>query len=358
MGKLCKRQALMDAADLGLLHYAQVDPLLHFLEERLARHRAAQARFNSTHVLFYLGGMLAIGACTLFSTLAVERWGMPVLLDLSLVYLLVTLTLATWLDLRGHAVPAAIFAALTITLVPLAMYAPQHVMGFWADGPNAAHYRDFHHSIDWRWLLIELATLVAGTIMLWRFQYTFLVMPVAVVLFYMGMDMVPALLAQSDGDLWTAAGWELRKKLTLAYGLLMLGLAFAVDLRSRSNKDYAFWLYLFGLLTFSGALSVIGDNSLNGRLAYLLAHAALVFVGAMLGRRTFAVFGGLGMAVALGQLSWGWYRDSLAFVGILTVLGFALIAAGLWWSRHEHRICLKLRSLLPEAMQTVLLARG
>ena len=358
MNKMCKRQALMDAADLGLLHYGQVDPLLHYLEERLAKHRAANARFTGGNVLYYLGGMLAIGACTLFSTLAVEKWGMPILLDMSLVYILCAITLAIWMDTRGLGVPAGIFSTLTIALVPLATFSLQNVMGFWADGATAAHYRDFHALIDWRWLIMELATLLTGCIMLWRFRYSFLVMPIAVTLFYMSMDIVPALFMHADNGMFSADGWAVRQQIAMVFGLLMLALAFVVEVRSRSGIDYAFWLYLFGLLTFWGALGTMGNGDLAGKLVYLAINTLLVLLGAMLGRRMFTVFGGIGVAMVLGELSWGIFKDSFMFVALLTLLGLALIAAGLWWSRHERRICARLRSLLPESMQVMLLARG
>lgn len=355
MGKHCRRQALIEAADLGLLHYGQVDPLIHFLEERAKKSGATS--FNGTTVLLYLGGMLAIGACTLFSTLAVEKWGMPVLLDMSLVYLLFAIGIATWMGQRGHAIPAGIFATLAICLVPLAIFALQHVLGYWSDASNAGHYRDFHRWIDWRWLLMELATLLIGALMLWRFQYSFLVMPLALTLFYMGMDMVPALLMQGDIAMFSDAGWVLRKKITLLFGLLMLLLALVVDLRSRSQKDYAFWLYLFGMMTFWGALSAMGNGALSGKLIYLATNLLLIFIGAMLSRRVFAVFGGIGVAMVLGDLSWNLFKDSFAFVAMLTVLGFALIAAGMWWAKHEQRICNHLRHLLPAALQNTLVWR-
>ncbi|MFZ6646774.1 DUF2157 domain-containing protein [Undibacterium sp. TJN25] len=358
MNKMCKRKALIDAADLGLLHYGQVDPLLHYLEERLARHKAANARFTGGNVLYYLGGMLAIGACTLFSTLAVEKWGMPVLLDMTLVYILCTITLAMWLDSRGQGVPAGIFAALTVALVPLGVFSLQHVMGFWSDSISAAHYRDFHALIDWRWLIMELATLLAGCLMLWRFRYSFLVMPIAVTLFYMGMDIVPALFIQGDGAVFSGTGWAVRQQISMVFGLLMLVFAFVVDVRSRSGIDYAFWLYLFGLMSFWGALSSMGNGELAGKFVYLAINALLVLLGAVLERRMFTVFGGIGVAMMLGELSWHIFKDSFVFVALLTLLGFALIGAGLWWSKHEHRICARLRSLLPESMQMMLLTRG
>ncbi|MFZ6749830.1 DUF2157 domain-containing protein [Undibacterium sp. Ren11W] len=355
MGKRCKRQTLMDAADLGLLHYGQIDPLIHFLEDREKKFKLT--RFNGTTVLMYLGGMLAISACSLFSTLAVEKWGMPVLLDMSLIYLLFAIAMATWLGQRGQATAAGIFATLAIALVPLAVFALQHVLGFWADAVNAEHYRDFHRWIDWRWMIMELATLMVGALMLWRFRYSFLVMPIAFTLFYMGMDIVPAILAQADASLLSDAGWLLRKKISLVFGLVMLVAALIVDLRTRSEKDYAFWLYLFGIMTFWGALSSLGNGALIGKLIYLAVNMLLILIAAMLSRRVFAVFGGIGVAMVLGDLSWSVFKDSFAFVAVLTLLGFALITMGILWSKHEQKICSRLRILLPSSMQDSLVWR-
>jgi len=356
---IVKRDDLQAAADAGVLNPAEIDGLLAFLTQRHAQSgRQHEARFSGTHVLYYLGGMLSIGAASLFATLAVEAAGMGALLVLSLLYACVAIGVAAKLEKQGFGIPAGIFATLAIALVPLAVYALQHVLGFWADAPHAQHYRDYHRYIDWRWLLMELATLAAGAVLLWRFRYPFLMMPIAVTLWYMGMDIVPALLMQGESDGWmTGAAWELRKKISLVFGLLMLLSAFCVDLRARRGKDYSYWLYLFGLLTFWGALSLMGTGKLPGKLIYLGLNFALVFIGAVLGRRMFAVFGGIGIAIVLGDLSWNLFKNSLAFVLVLTLLGFALIGVGLWWSRHEETIAQRMRARLPQPLRELLDAR-
>ena len=88
-------------------------------------------------------------------------------------------------------------------------------------------------------------TLAAGAVLLWRYRFPFMLMPIAVTLWYMSMDLVPFLFG--DGR-----DWEIRKFISLWFGLAMVLLAFWVDVRSRHSKDYAFWLYLFGVLTFWG----------------------------------------------------------------------------------------------------------
>ncbi|WP_151637966.1 DUF2157 domain-containing protein [Noviherbaspirillum aerium] len=355
-----KREDLQAAADAGFIEPAQIDGLLDFLGRRLAPGQApGMARFSGTHVLYYLGGMLAIGAATLFATLAVEAAGMPALLLISSLYAIAAIAAAAWLERRGHAIPAGILAALAVALVPLATYALQHVLGFWADGTHAQHYRDYHRYIDWRWLVMELATLVAGAAMLRRFRYPFLMMPIAVTLWYMGMDIVPALITQAgeSGGWFSGRAWELRKMISLAFGMVMLAVAFIVDLRTRHDRDYAYWLYLFGLMTFWGALSLMGSGRLDGKLFYLAVNFGLVLAGTVLGRRMFAVFGGIGIALVLGDLSWNLFRNSIAFVLVLSLLGFALIALGLWWSRREAALSARMRGWLPAQVRELLEAR-
>lgn len=357
---MVKREDLQAAAAAGILNPRDIDGLLAFLGERAALSRQPEsARFSGTHILYYLGGLFAISAVSVFTNLAVEAMGMGALLALSLLYALASLAMAASLERRGFGIPAGIFATLALALVPLAVYALQHVLGFWTAGPAAQHYRDFHYHIDWRWLTMELATIAVGAALLARFRMPFLVMPIAVTLWYMSMDLVPALLlplAQEggNGSHDTAAAWELRKAVSLAFGLAMLATAFLVDLRTRRGKDYAFWLYLFGLMSFCGALAMMGSGHLAGKLFYLAIHFALVFIGAVLGRRTFAVFGGIGIASVIGDLSWHLFRNSLAFVIVLTLLGLALIALGLWWSRHEEAVTRQLRAILPVALREML----
>ncbi|RJF99262.1 DUF2157 domain-containing protein [Noviherbaspirillum saxi] len=356
-----RREDLQAAADAGVLNPLEIDGLLAFFNQHYAKSpQASSARFSGTHVLYYLGGMLAIGAASLFATLAIEAAGMGALLVLSLLYAAGALWLAVRLEKNGFVIPAGILATLSLALVPLAVFALQHLLGFWADGERAQHYRDYHRYIDWRWLVMELSTLAAGAVMLWRFRYPFLMMPIAVTLWYMGMDIVPALILQSGGnesDWFSGAAWELRKVVSLAFGALMLLLAFAVDLRTRRHQDYAYWLYLFGLLTFWGALSLMGSGQLAGKLVYLCINFVLVFIGALLGRRMFAVFGGIGIALVLGDLSWRMFKDSLAFVLVLTLLGFGLIGLGVWWSKHEARISARLRGFLPRDLRELIEAR-
>jgi hypothetical protein len=232
--------------------------------------------------------------------------------------------------------------------VPLAIFSAQMALGYWgADKP----YRDYHVFIDWRWIMMEFGTLAVGLILLWRYRFPFMLMPIAVTLWYMSMDLVPFLF----GD-WR--DWEVRKWVSLWFGIATVLLALWVDLRSRASRDYAFWLYIFGVLTFWGGLSSINSGSELGKFLYCMINIAMVLTGAVLGRRVFAVFGGLGIAGYLGDLSYRVFKDSLLFPFALTAIGLAIVALGVLWQRREAAWAARLRAFVPGALRELIEARA
>lgn len=345
------RPMLDEAVGAGVLGGDQAAALWAFLSRR----EGDTPAFKPAHVLYYLGGMIAIGAMTLFMTLGWERFGGGGLMLISTVYAAVAVALTEWLLRRpGLAIPAGIAATLAIVMVPLGVYGAQQLMGLWADAARIAGYRAYHTQIDWRWLVMELATLAAAAIALWRYRLPFMVMPVAVTLWYMSMDLAPFLLGGDPRDFFSDAG----KRISLAFGLAMTALAFVVDLRARGPKDYAYWLYLFGVLTFWGALSSMDSRSELGKFLYCGVNLAMIAIGAALSRRVFAVFGGLGVAFYLGHLSHTVFKDSMMFPVALTAIGLGVIAAGVGWQRHEDVVGERLRAFLPASFRELLAHRG
>ncbi len=341
-----------EAVARGLLNAEQGRALWAFLA---AREQEAPT-FKPAHILYYLGGLIAIGAMTLFMTLGWERFGGTGLLLVSLAYCAMALALTEHLLARRNlAIPAGITAALAVAMVPLAVYAAQHVIGLWpADGPRAWAYRDYHTRIDWRWLMMELATLAAGAMALWRYRLPFLVLPVAVTLWYMSMDLVPFLLGGNPAEFFSARG----KLVSMCFGLAMTLVAFWVDVRSVRSRDFAFWLYVFGVMAFWGGLTSLDSASELNRLLYCGVNLLLIALGAALSRRVFAVFGGIGVALYLGHLSRTIFKDSMLFPVALTAIGLAVIAAGVFWQRHESAIGERLRALLPARLRELIVQRA
>jgi len=349
-----RRVDLDGAVDAGILTTAQADRLASFLAARVPApgtpHDAHERpRFSFVHVLYYLGGMIAIGAMSLFMTISWASYGpwSGVVFSLAYGVLFIALT-HTFHERKRLAVPAGIMATLAVVMVPLAIFCVQYALGYWEiDRP----FRDYHKYIDGRWLMMELGTLAIGLVLFWRYRFPFMLMPIAVTLWYMSMDIVPVLL----GD-WR--DWEVRKFISLWFGIGMVLVALWVDLRSRFSRDYAFWLYLFGVLAFWGGLSLMRSGSELGKFLYCMINVAMILFGAAIGRRVFAVFGGLGVAGYLSYLSWRVFKESLFFPVVLSLIGLAIIWLGVLWQKNEARWSAAVRGVLPAPLRELIEARA
>jgi len=334
-------ELISEAVNRGILSRDQADELCRFLGEAPPA-KPSSPSFTFTNVLYYLGGLIAIGAMTLFMTLGWQQFGGWGIFTIAIGYTAVTLAGSRYLMKKGFPTPAGILAALAISLVPLAIYGMQEALMMWpADRP----YRDYHYWIDWRWAVMELGTLLAGTIILFLYRLPFAVMPTAVTLWYMSMDFAPLLSGGND------TSWANRKAVSIVFGLVMILIAVYVDVRSRRRPDFGFWLYFFGTIAFWGALSMSDSHSQLGKFLYACLNAAMIFAGAVISRRVFTVFGALGLCGYLGYLSYSVFKDSLLFPVALTALGIALVGGGIWWQRHEEKISHRLRKILPPALR-------
>lgn len=332
------RHFLAEAADKGLLTPDQAESLWAFWTER-TRH---QPGFCFTHILFYLGGIMAIGAMTLFMTLGWERFGGYGILALAMAYSLLGLFLTEFFLKRNLTIPSGICATFVVALTPLALYGLLLGLGWNA---TTRPYRAYHAYIDLGWIFMELGTLVTGVIMAWRYRFPFLVMPIAATLWYMSMDLTPFFSGQEH------PAWELRCLVSIWFGLIILLLGFWVDLRSRHSKDFAFWLYFFGVVSFWGGLSAQEPGTQWQQCIYLFINLGLILAGVFLARRVFVVFGAIGVSGYLGHQAYTVFNDSQVFPFVLTGIGLAVICLGILWQKYELELTQRLRSMLPPALR-------
>jgi hypothetical protein len=338
------RKNLGEAVKKNILSASQADALFDFLQEQTHD----TPRFTFTHVLYYLGGLVAIGTMTLFMNLGWESFGGAGILLISLVYATLGLKMTNVFTARNLPIPAGIGATFVVCLTPLAIYGLQQWLGVW---PDESVYRDYHRYIKWHWLYMELATLAVGVVVAWKYHYPFLIMPIAVTLWYMSMD-VTAMISAGDNN------WELRKLVSLYAGLLMIFLAFWIDVRSRRQADYAFWMYMFGAIAFWGGLSLQNSEFELSKFIYFCINLVMIGVGVVLVRRVFVVFGALGSCGYIAHLAYDVFKDSWLFPMALTVIGLGIIYLGILWQKHEKAITEKSRRMLPLALRELLEARS
>ncbi len=353
------QERLRSAVAAGVIDEAQAGALWRFLAGPGDTHEAAS--FKMAHLLYYLGGLIAIGAISVFIATAWSSFGAwPMLLLGGGVGLLAYSLTRRFVEVDRQPVAAGTMAALLIAAIPLVTFAVQHLGGYWEGDRD---YRDYHQWIDWRWLMLEFATLAGGAVVLWRFRLPFATMPIAVTLWYMSMD-VAAFLAQDTDGWFSDSGWKLRATVSMVFGAVMILGALAIEIRQHGEgdgsdrRDFAFWFYVVGALTFWGGLSSQSSGSELGKLVYAAINVGLILVGAMLARRVFVVFGGFGLMGYLGYLSYRVFDNELLFTLALGALGIAIVFAGIWWSKRELALQQKLSSFLPPALRRAIAARA
>lgn len=337
------KKNLEDAVKAKILTLEQSEKLVEFIKTQ----PNTGPSFDFTHVLYYVGGMIAIGAMTLFMNLGWESFGGFGIVAISLLYAAIGLKLTITFKAKGYDIPAGICGTFVIALTPLAVYGLQHALGVW---PDDSVYREYHRYIKWHWLYMELSTLAVGAIMVWKYKYPFLMMPIAVTLWYLTMD-VTAMISGGDFD------WTLRKLVSMYSGLLIIFLAFWIDIRARNKADYAFWLYIFGVIAFWGGMSLQYSDSELSKFIYFSVNLTMIAAGVLVVRRVFVIFGALGCTGYIGHLAADIFRDSWLFPIALTILGLLIVYLGILWQKHEQSITIKAQKLLPVALKELIASK-
>jgi len=328
---------LARAVTAGVLEPGQDRALLAFLRA----HPTRQPGFQLAHVAFYFGALLIMGAMGWLLTEAWMSVGDGALLAISLAYIVSLTLLGLALQRRAQPVAAGVLAAVAVSIVPLAVFALQRITGFWPFGDAATEYASYYRYVRGQWLLMEASTVLAGLLMLRVIRFPFIVLPMALALWFMSMDLSEYLY----GD---ELSWAQRRAVSVWFGLALLLGTLIVD--GRTHQDYAGWGYLAGLLAFWGGLTAMDSSSELGKLGYCLINLLLMGVAVLLRRTVFMVFGALGVAIYLGYLAHDVFAESLLFGLVLTLIGLGVIGLGLAYQKRRERLTEQLRTWLPEAL--------
>ena len=345
------RPTLDEAVTAGVLDAKQAAALWDFLQHQ----EPVSPRFKPAHILYYLGGLIAMGAMPLFMSLGWERLGGGAVVAIALVYCTLATLLTEWLLARHRlAIPAGIAATFAVVMLPVAVLGVQQLWGLWSpEGAAAWVWPVRQADIDGRLLMMQCASLLAAGVALWRYRLPFLVMPVALTLWFISMDLTRIFMGAPSFVVFSHPG----DVVSVCLGVLITVLAVFVDARYSKTQDFAFWLYLLGVLSlWVGLSSMVWDNPLHN-FFYCFVNLVLIALGAALSRRVFAVVGAIGVASYLGYVSHTLFADSLLFPVALTLIGLAVVVAGVVWQRHEAAIGERLRGFLPVAVRALIAQR-
>lgn len=337
---------LRAAVRAGVIDAAELDRLAAFLARRRSRvsEVAPASTFDAAHLLWYAGALIVIGAMGLFSTVAFSQMGGQALTACAVVYAIVFTIAGHHLWHRKNLrTPGGLLITIAVSMAPLAVYGIQEALGWWGTFGRPGTVQDFYVWIKGSWIFMEIAAIVAGVIALRFYRFPFIVSVIAVALWFMSMDLTPWIFGTGQFD------WEMRRKVSVWFGLAVIIIAWIVDYRSRDG-DFAFWLHLFGLMTFWGGITATESSSEPAKAVYCLLNVGLLLMSVILMRRAYAVFGALGISIYLGHLADVVFKDSLLFPFALSLIGIAIISAGLLYHRKREMITAWITAHLPESV--------
>lgn len=346
-------QDLRKAVAAGLLGEGQANAILAFLAAQPAaamEHGTPPAvRFDLTHVLWYGGALIIMAAMGLFTTTAFNLMGGWALFATGLGYAVGLTLLGRYLwNNRGLRVPGGLLIAAAVSMVPLMIYGIQDALDLWrfAQG-RPGEYRNFFPYVNGSWLYMEIGTVVAAAIALRFYKVPFVLLVAGIALWFMSMDLAMWFTATPNdyGD------FETRRVVSIVFGLAVIAAAWAIDLARPKGPDLAFWLHIFGAAAFWGGLSASPDSTEFQRFLYLLINLALIGFAVYMDRRIYAIFGALGVATYLGYLAYDVFQDMILFSFALSLIGLAIIGAGLWLNRNHARFSDALDRNMPEALR-------
>ena len=280
--------------------------------------------------LYYLGGLIVISSMTWFMTLGWGMFGGGGMFAIAALYALIFTYFAhkLWKN-PATKIPAGLFITMAVCMVPLAVYGLETYFQMWPED-STQEYQDFYTQVAGKWILIEVATIMAGIVAIYYFPFPFLTAPIFFAAWFLSLDL-PAYFFEKG------VSWEQRCWISMIVGLAILALGFWYD--REEKEDYSFWSYLFGTLSFWGGLNCLVWNQGEATLIiYLFINIVMMFFAILLGRNVLMVFGALGVFAYLSHLAYDNFKDSILFPFVLTGIGILIISFGIFCQKNMANI--------------------
>jgi hypothetical protein len=298
----------------------------------IAPGREAHRGFNAITVAYSLGALLVLFALAWF---LLERWkvlGPGGVLGVSLLYAAAFAAVGMLLRRRGFDVAGGLAIVLAVAMTPVWTWAILRLTGEIPD-PEAwdnalSRYEPYVAS---RLIILELATIGVALVAVRRVRFFALAAPIAAALAALLLH-----LGQALGD--PRLSWYLGPYYQCVVACAMLAIAYAVERRQPAGEDYAFWVYLAGVVMLFVAYVQVWPHIGRWRHALPLVAAALVTASLYLRRRTLLIAGGVAAFGYLGYLAFDVFRRVVALPITLATLGLLVIVSTVWTQRRFPKL--------------------
>ena len=304
----------------------------HDEADEIAPAREAHRGFNAITVAYSLGALLVLFALAWF---LFERWkvlGPGGVLGVAVFYAAACAVVGTLLRQRRFDVAGGLAIVLAVAMTPVWAWAILRLTG---EIPDPSIWTDplsrYEPYIASRLIVLDLATIGVALVALRRVSFSVLAAPIAVAFVALLLH-----LGQALGD--PRFSWYVGPYYQCVVACAVIAIAYATERRQPPGEDYAFWLYLAGLVMLLVAYAGVWQYIGRWRHALPLVAAALVTASLYLRRRTLLVAGGFAAFGYLGYLAFDVFRRVVALPLALAALGLLVIVATVWMQRRFPKL--------------------
>ena len=283
-------------------------------------------KFQKT--LYYIGALLIISAMTWLLSNSWDSFGAIGVSLVSALYFVVFLIAGYFVFFKKKMeIAGGLLFSIPIAVTPLLVFSVLDAIGVWHQGD---HFNVFFIWIRVRGIILDISMILVALPILIKTKFPFHVFLISIALWSFSMN-IAAFISQVHFLSWTD-----RANITKVFGFCMIALGYYADLKFK--RDYSFWLYLFGSLTFLSGLSVFNHSDGFGFVLLGFASALMILFSLFINRNVMLVFGSIGLIQLLSRLSWEFFRDSVFFPFALTAIGVLLILAGIFLQKNRKHI--------------------
>lgn len=332
------KEDLINASKSDIIKDEQVDPLWTFFNVI----NQNNPYFTGLNVTYYFGALIIISSMTWLATEAFATFSSLGLMTISVFYFFIFLTIGNKLYQKPITyIPGGLLLTVAVFMIPLLIFSVQNYFKIWVF-KIPGNYRDYYEWIKSGWFFMEIGTILISSIFIYFFHFPFLSFPLAFTLWFLSMDLTPIVFGTPHFSL------DQRKIVSIVFGLIILISTYFLD--RRTKKDYAFWLYLFGLLSFWCGLSLLRSTSELSKFSYFCINISLIIIAVLFSRKIFIVFGSIGSYIYLYHLSNKIFKDSIIFPIVLSMIGLLIIWLGIKYNKNKEIIDNYINSVFPKKL--------
>ena len=315
------------ASSQGLLPADQVSKLWQALVARTS----TESSFNLVNLAYYAGAGIVLIAMAIFMALLTVKYQAPALVATSAAYGAAFIALGSLLYFKKNLrVPGGLMFTLAVSMTPVLLFGIMSLNQV----PNLSSSTE---------LVLETATVAAAVVALVFVRFPFLTMPLFAALWFMSMT-VTGMVGNHGSWFW---GND-QLIVSMIFGAAMTATSFAVD--RRTNEDYSFWGYLFGVSSFWLSYTFLDKGGNLGMFAYFAVNVGLMLASVLIQRSIFLGLGALGSTGYLMYLSYDAFKDSMWFPVALSAVGVGVILMGVLYHKNKDRVDAIILSVLPSGL--------